>query len=406
LQDREQVRLSFFRRALEGGISLIEGNRGLYDGVDARGSHSTAELAKLLKTPVVLILDCDKVTRTAAAMAFGCQKLDPDVDLRGVILNRVARSRQESVLREAVQDACGLPVVGAVPRLEAYPFPERHLGLTPPQEHMRVQEALTRAQEVAEKYLDLHGLEKIAREAPIFDWSLKFEDDSFHPQSGRDAPVIGVIKDSAFQFYYPENLEALSREGAKVVEISAVHETKLPDVDGLYIGGGFPETHARLLAENSQFRQSLREAARRDLPIYAECGGLMYLGESLSMEGKTYPMAGILPIGFGMEKKPQGHGYTILDVDVANPFFPVGKEIRGHEFHYSRVLWVRGGETYFAFQVKRGEGIDRKRDGLCYKGILATYSHIHVLSCPEWATALVAKARLHRRSRAMQGIPG
>jgi cobyrinic acid a,c-diamide synthase len=406
LQDREQVRLSFFRRALEGGICLIEGNRGLYDGVDAQGRHSTAELAKLLKAPVVLILDCDKVTRTAAAMALGCQKLDPDVDLRGVVLNRVARSRQESVLREAVQNACGLPVVGAVPRLDVFPFPERHLGLTPPQEHVRVQEALARAQEVAEKYLDLTALEKIAREAPILDWSLKFADRPFRPRTDLDAPVIGVIKDSAFQFYYPENLEALSKEGARVVEISAVRETRVPDVDGLYIGGGFPETHAHLLAENSQFRQSLREAAQKDLPIYAECGGLMYLGESLNIGGKTYPMAGVLPIGFGMERKPQGHGYTVLDVDVANPFFPVGKEIRGHEFHYSRVLWVRGEETYFAFRMKRGEGIDRKRDGLCYKGTLATYTHIHALSCAEWAGALVEKARHYRQARLMREIPG
>ena len=181
-------------------------------------------------------------------------------------------------------------------------------------------------------------------------------------------------------------------------------KTKLPDVDGLYIGGGFPETHAQSLSENTGFRQSLREAARRGLPIYAECGGLMYLGESLTLGEKTYPMAGVLPIGFGMEKRPQGHGYTLLEVEEENPFFPVGREIRGHEFHYSRVLYVRGGETYFAFRVKRGEGIDRKRDGLCYKEILATFSHLHALGCPEWASALAEKARRYRTIRA--GTPG
>ncbi|MBP1715410.1 MAG: Cobyrinic acid A,C-diamide synthase [Deltaproteobacteria bacterium] len=399
LQDREQVRFSFFRNALEGEVSLIEGNRGLYDGVDAAGTHSTAELAKLLNAPVVLILDCDKVTRTAAAMAFGCQQLDPEVDLRGVILNRVARSRQESVLRQAVESACGIPVVGAVPRLEAYPFPERHLGLTPPQEHQRVREALTRAQEVAEKFLDLESLEEIARKAPTLDWSLKMEENSLNRPSSPKAPVIGVIKDSAFQFYYPENLEALSNQGVKVIEISAVRERKLPEVDGLYIGGGFPETHAEALSENAGFRQSLREAVQRGLPIYAECGGLMYLGESLSMAEKNYPMTGVLPIGFGMEKRPQGHGYTLLQVEEENPFFPVGREIRGHEFHYSRVLYVRGGEAYFAFRVKRGEGIDRKRDGLCLKGCLATYSHLHALGCPEWAAAFAEKARTYRSVR-------
>ena len=189
------------------------------------------------------------------------------------------------------------------------------------------------------------------------------------------------MKDSAFQFYYPENLQALSKEGAKVVEISAVRESRLPDVDGLYIGGGFPETHAQALAENLSFRQSLREARRRDCPVYAECGGFMYLGESLTLEGRIIPWSGVLPVAFGMEKRPQGHGYTLLEVEEENPFFPVGREIRGHEFHYSRVLSVQGRGAYFAFRVKRGEGIDRNRDGLCYKDILATYSHIHALGC-------------------------
>jgi cobyrinic acid a,c-diamide synthase len=399
LQDREKVRISFFRNALEGEVSLIEGNRGLYDGVDAAGSHSTAELAKLLQAPVVLILDCDKVTRTAAAMALGCQQLDREVDLRGVILNRVARSRQESVLRQAVENACGIPVVGAVPRLEAYPFPERHLGLIPPQEHQRVQEALARAREVAENFLDLKGLEEIARKAPILDWSMKIEDPLGGRVDSREAPVIGVVKDSAFQFYYPENLESLAQQGARVVEISAVRETRLPEVDALYIGGGFPETHAHALAENTGFRQSVREAARKGLPIYAECGGLMYLGESLNMGEKNYPMAGVFPIGFGMEKKPQGHGYTLLEATEENPFFPVGREIRGHEFHYSRVLYLRGGEAYFAFRVKRGEGIDRKRDGLCCRQALATYTHLHASGYSEWASALVERARKYRSLR-------
>lgn len=399
MQSREETRASFFRSALEGEISLIEGNRGLFDGVDSAGSHSTAELAKLLRAPVVLILDCDKVTRTAAAMALGCQQLDREVDLRGVILNRVARSRQEAVLRQAVESACGIPVVGAVPRLEAHPFPERHLGLTPPQEHRRVEEAVARAREVAEKFLDLERLEKFAREAPLLGWSLKKEDVFPNAPERADTPLIGVVKDSAFQFYYPENLESLARHGAKVLEISAVGENSLPEVDGLYIGGGFPETHAQLLSENTGFRRSLREAARRGLPIYAECGGLMYLGETLTVGERHYPMAGVLPIGFSMEKKPQGHGYTVLETAEENPFFPVGREIRGHEFHYSRVLYVRGGEAYFAFRVKRGEGIDRKRDGLCLREVLATYSHLHAGGCPDWAPALVEKARRYRLVR-------
>lgn len=397
LMGRAEVRRSFGRHAEPAGLSLIEGNRGLYDGVDAEGSQSTAELAKLLRAPVVLILDCDKVTRTGAAMVLGCQKLDPEVEIKGVILNRVARSRHEKVLRMAVEQSCGLPVLGAVPKLEGFPFPERHLGLIPPQEHLWVEKALGRAVEMAETYLDINQLREIAETASPFSpeaaeigEELPF---SFEPETGLDKPVIGVVKDSAFQFYYPENLRALSERGAKVIEVSAVREKKLPPVDALYIGGGFPETHAQCLAENVGFRESLREAAENGLPIYAECGGFMFLGESLKINDRNYPMAGVLPAAFGMEKRPQGHGYTLLEVEEENPFFAKGVVIKGHEFHYSRVLWLDEKKATFSCRVKRGAGIDGQRDGLFRKNVLGTYSHIHALGCEEWAGGLVRQAR-------------
>ncbi len=395
LVGHERVRLSFWQNADVGGVSLIEGNRGLYDGIDPEGSQSTAELAKLLIAPVILVVDCDKVTRTAAAMVLGCQRLDPEVDIQGVILNRVARSRQEKILRTAIERSCNLPVLGTVPRLEGIPFPERHLGLMPPQEHSWVQEALIQAAEVAEKYLDLDQLWEVATNARSFIPGM--EEEGF-PGYGR--PVhkvdIGVIKDSAFQFYYPENLQALAKRGARVIEVSAIRETELPQLDGLYIGGGFPETHAQLLAGNVCFRQSLREAAEKGLPIYAECGGLMYLGESLTVGERKYSMVGVLPIGFRMEKRPQGHGYTVLEVEKENPFFPKGSILKGHEFHYSRVLWMKEGKAYLAYRVRRGTGIDGTRDGLCFKNVLATYSHLHALGCAEWADGLVEKSMLYR----------
>ena len=395
LMGRRGVQLSFWQNSDGEGISLVEGNRGLYDGVDPEGSQSTAELAKLLLAPVLLIVDCEKVTRTAAAMVLGCQKLDPEVDIQGVILNRVGRSRQEMILRTAIERSCNLPVLGAMPRLESFPFPERHLGLTPPQEHSWVQKALVRAEEVAEKYLDLDRLWEVAANARPFIPVVEVER---FPECERPLHkvLIGVIKDSAFQFYYPENLRALAERGARMMEVSAIHGRELPPLDGLYIGGGFPETHAQLLAENVAFRQSLREAAENGLPIYAECGGLMYLGESLQVDGRSYPMAGVLPIGFGMEKRPQGHGYTVLEVEKENPFFPVGKILKGHEFHYSRVLWLREGKAYLAHRVRRGTGIDGDRDGLCFKNVLASYSHLHALGSTQWADALVEKAMLYR----------
>lgn len=398
LMGREEVGGSFRRNACPEGVSLVEGNRGLYDGLDAAGSQSTAELAKLLQAPVVLVLDCDKITRTSAAMVLGCQHLDPQVEIRGVILNRVAGRRHEEVLRHSVESACRIPVLGAVPRMADFPFPERHLGLLPPQEHAWVGAALERARRVAEEFLDLEGLWRIARSAGQ-------EEGQDAPPSapGEDlpplgAPLIGVIKDSVFQFYYPENLEALARR-ARLKEISTLRETELPPLDGLYIGGGFPETHACLLAENVRLRASLRAAIEGGLPVYAECGGLMYLGESLAVGGREYPMVGALPLAVAMEKRPQGHGYTLLEVAGENPFIPQGALLRGHEFHYSRVHWMREEDLHFAFHMRRGEGIDGRRDGVLRHRVLATYSHLHALGTEAWAEGLVREAACHHLGR-------
>jgi cobyrinic acid a,c-diamide synthase len=170
-------------------------------------------------------------------------------------------------------------------------------------------------------------------------------------------------------------------------------------VDGLYIGGGFPETHAVRLAENSDFRRKLKTLADAGLPIYAECGGLMYLGEALVLEDRTYPMAGVLPLVFGFSKRPQGHGYTILRVEAPNPFFEIGTELRGHEFHYSRVLEWRGRSEDLAFRMQRGTGLVEKKDGLCYRNVLATYSHLHALGTPVWAEAMVRNAAAYQKNR-------
>ena len=397
LMGRIQVARSFSRHASSDAISLIEGNRGLYDGANAGGEHSTAELAKLIKAPVVLVIDCDKVTRTAAAMVLGCQRFDPEVDIRGLILNRVAGTRHAAVVRRSVKDCCGISVLGTVPRMTDIPFSERHLGLIPPQEHDRIRQALQKAVDIAGNYLDLEGLVRVARSAPPWE---DISGPDICPADDMAEPVtIGVIRDRAFQFYYPENIEALTRAGARVIEVSAISDDKLPSLDALYIGGGFPETQAGLLAANESFRRSLRDAAEGGLPIYAECGGLMFLGESLTAGDKQYPMVGFLPISFGMEKRPQGHGYTVLHVEEENPFYPLGTEIMGHEFHYSRILSRKEDEGRLAFRVKRGIGMDGKRDGLCRKNVLATFTHVHALGTREWAEGIVGKAREFRTGK-------
>jgi len=406
-----QIFQSFFSHSTTDGISVIEGNRGLYDGIDIKGSTSTAELAKLLKTPVVLCIDCTKSTRTMAAAVLGCITFDPDVDLKGVVLNRVAGSRHENVLRKNIEQYCHIPVLGAIPKLDWKKFPERHLGLVPTPEHDCAVDAIDEASKIAGRYLDLDALAEISINAGVLpfpdDATGKIQDEdrighfrqSEVSGSPRSAPVVGIIKDSAFQFYYPENIEALEAEGAEIMVVSPFTAETIPPVDALYIGGGFPETHANELANNVTFRRQLRDLAQNGLPVYAECGGLMYLGEELVLDEGTFPMAGVLPIVFGFSQKPQGHGYTVVKVEQENPYFEIGSEIKGHEFHYSKVLEWRGADKDLAFAMKRGSGFINKRDGVCHNNVLATYTHIHALGTTSWAGALVRNARIYKNKK-------
>ncbi|MEW6386560.1 MAG: cobyrinate a,c-diamide synthase [Thermodesulfobacteriota bacterium] len=391
----DQILALVGRYAREADGLLIEGNRGLYDGLDAQGTFSTAELAKLLAVPVVLVVDCTMRTRTTAALVLGCQHFDPQTPIRGVILNQIARPRHESLIRNAIEHYCGIPVLGAIPRLKCAVFPERHMGLVPPQEHTAAQKAVSTARDLAQRYLDLEGLWRVAGEAPDLPLPLS----AGKPVAVPGPPVtIGVIRDNAFQFYYPENLEALEQEGARLVTLNALEDEFLPaDVAGLYIGGGFPETHARDLARNRSFRQAIKAAAQGGLPIYAECGGLMYLGEAIQVQEERFPMVGLFPYDFVMGKSPQGHGYTILEVTGPNPYFSPGTQLKGHEFHYSRIHPEPGPQENLAFRVVRGAGLGGHREGFIYKNVLATYTHLHALGAPEWAPALVRQARKYAR---------
>jgi cobyrinic acid a,c-diamide synthase len=207
---------------------------------------------------------------------------------------------------------------------------------------------------------------------------------------------IGVLKDSAFQFYYPENLEALKQQGASLVELSALTADVLPELDALYIGGGFPETHAERLAANEPFKASLSTAVENGLPVYAECGGLMYLSRSLRIDENIYPMVGILPVDTVLERVPQGHGYIRVEATAANPFYPVGTVLTGHEFHYSYVTPAEEMTGTYAFRVLRGHGMDGTRDGICTANVLGTYAHLHALGEPLWAEGILKRAQAFR----------
>jgi len=409
-----RVFASFLSRSSQNSIAIIEGNRGLYDGIDLAGSTSTAELAKLLHAPVILCIDATKTTRTMAAVVSGCKQFDPQVKIKGVILNRVAGPRHENILRRSIEAYCDIPVLGAVPKLNKQNFPERHMGLVPTPEHAWARDAVDAIGEIVHRCVDLEALVEIARGVsplqPAADSQNLLAQQSTPAAAGvQKQPRIGIIKDAAFQFYYPENIDALVAAGGQIQFFSPLETDSIPAVDALYIGGGFPETHAEALADNLKFRIALKTLADGGLPIYAECGGLMYLGEKLVLKEKSYPMAGVLPIVYGFSKKPQGHGYTIFDVEKENPYFDIGSQYRGHEFHYSKVLEWRGGVENLVFRMKRGNGIHNQRDGACYKNVLATCTHLHALGAPAWAKALVRNAAAYRQSTAIAAkslLPG
>jgi cobyrinic acid a,c-diamide synthase len=395
IMDRENILRSFKAHAVGADVAVIEGNRGLYDGVDASGTYSTARLSQLIKTPVVLIVDATKASSTVGAVVLGCQQYDPEVDIKGVILNNVSLGRHETVIREAIEHSSGLPVVGAIPRQKKGEFPERHMGLTPFHEHPEVEQAIQASAAVAERYLNLDALWEIAKAVP----GLTAPESVLPRQTaGADRVTIGVIRDTAFQFYYPDNLEALEQQGASLQEINALKDRALPKIDALYIGGGFPETQAAELAENEGFSRAIKAAADDGLPIYAECGGLIYLGRSLTVGEKKYPMCSVLPVDFVLEQRPQAHGYTVAEVRSSGSFLNKGVVIRGHEFHYSRPVNLDA-QFPMAYDMTRGSGMDGTRDGLMYNNVLACYTHLHALGTPEWAPAMVKKAQEYRKRR-------
>ena len=411
LLTQDQVLQTFQSHCHPSDIAIIEGNRGLYDGADTQGSTSTAALAKMLQTPVLLAIDCTKATRTIAAIVLGCLHFDREVPIKGILLNRIAGTRHETLIRRCIEDICEIPVVGAIPKLEQQHFPERHMGLVPTPEHSWAMEAIATTADIIEKNIDLKTVLSIAQSAGEMSPFKLSETVSISTgpknrpfsqvvnqkealilQRDRKPPRIGILRDAAFSFYYPDNIEALIRAGAEPVYVSPLETESLPPVDALYIGGGFPETHGKELAENSSFREQVKALAEDGLPIYAECGGLMFLGEGLVLDDRMYPMVGVFPVVFDISKRPQGHGYTIVRVERENPYYDIGTEIKGHEFHYSRVLTWKGSGKDFVFGMKRGKGIMENKDGLCHKRVLATFTHIHALGTPSWAEAMVKNA--------------
>jgi cobyrinic acid a,c-diamide synthase len=396
LTGKERTAQMFLANAVPDGLNLIEGNRGLFDGVDPHGTHSTAELAKLLNAPVLLVVNAAKVTHTVAALVMGCMKFDRQVRIGGVILNHVSGCRHETVLRESLECECGIPVLGVLPNIEVGALlPNRHLGLITPQEHADINLLREKILAAARGCIDIRRVLDLARSVPSLTGCSRKGALTEHGLGLK----IAYLKDSAFSFYYAENLEALESSGAQICPISALTASTLPEhLDALYIGGGFPETHARALSHNVSFLASIRDYALKGLPVYAECGGLMLLAQAIRWKGMKFRMAGLLPLEVEVYAKPQGHGYVELLVDSPNPYYPVGLKIRGHEFHYSRITEANSLPAT-ACSVQRGTGCSGGRDGIIAGNVWASYTHVHAAATCEWARGFLALARRHRSQR-------
>ncbi|GAB6054027.1 hydrogenobyrinic acid a,c-diamide synthase (glutamine-hydrolyzing) [Magnetospira thiophila] len=391
VQSADEIRASLARRGVGGDISLIEGNKGLHDGMDPEGSDSNAALAKLLQAPVVLVLDCQGMTRGIAPLVLGLQAFDPDTDIAGLILNRVGGARHESKLRTVLERYTDLPVLGALHNNPALEIRERHLGLMPSNEAPAAQAQIKTIADAVDAAIDLDHLLRIAHRAP-----------TLPPPPPLPAPRardvrIAVARDAAFGFYYPGDLEALQAAGADLLFIDLTSDQQFPEVDGLFLGGGFPETQAETLSANRAMRVQIHAALRNGLPAYAECGGLMYLSRTIQWQGRTHEMAGVVPADTVMGDRPQGRGYIRLRETGAGPW-PLTDargqptEFPAHEFHYSRLVNLDPALTY-AWQVLRGHGIDGHNDGIVIHNLLAGYGHMRHVTANPWAERFVAFVR-------------
>ncbi len=402
LVSQDGVQRAFLRGAGRADVSLIEGNHGLYDSLDDEGTGSTAVVARWLGAPVILVVNVARMSRSAAALVSGYQAFEPDTHIAAVILNNVAPgtssrtpSRHERKLRNAIERHCHIPVVGAIRRSDLLTIPDRHLGLVPRAEDDALIPAIEACRDAIERHVNLDAVLKIARAASPLPHGEKSAGEAKVQLPGhvpRPAFVrIGVIRDRAFTFYYPENLEALVDAGAELVFVDALRDASLPRVDALYIGGGFPEMFMEELSANRRLRLDIRSAARSGLPIYAECGGLMYLARRIIWKVRSAEMVGVLPCDVEMTDRSHGHGYVIAEAAEDNPFLSAGTIIRGHEFHNSRIInWQ--GELPVAYRLTRGNGLGGGRDGLVYRNVLASYTHLHAAGSPGWAEGLVARA--------------
>lgn len=438
----EQLADLFVQEASGCALALVEGNRGLFDGLDINGSCSTAEVSRILRAPVLLVLDCTKMTRTVAAVVRGCLDFEEGVTIGGVILNRTGNQRHHTLARRAVEELTGVPVLGALPRRKDPFIAERHMGLAGLNECGATDSRLNALADFIAEHVDLDRVLALARSAPDMhpaetvphpqrcpgatlesnglarspspchvpfllqgqtrDNETERAGNSTPSRASIRRPRIGYVFDAAFWFYYRENLNALEAAGARLVPVSLLERAEWPDLDGLYMGGGLPELHAEALSANLTARERVAGLVRDGLPVYAECGGFMYLSRSLIYRGTPYPMAAVFPLDVDFCQRPQGLGYVEAEVVADSPYHPAGCRFRGHEFHFSRPVNEEAPlAEHCLLRLRRGKGMTGnaagvRLDGLLTKACFAAYTHLFAPATPHWAPTFVELCRGRR----------
>jgi cobyrinic acid a,c-diamide synthase len=382
-QSETEIKTTLSTNNQDADISLIEGNKGLHDGLAADGSNSNAALAKLLHAPVILVLDTRGTIRGVAPLLLGYQQFDPAVNIAGVILNFVGGERHAAKLRAVIERYTDIPIIGMVPRNEELALVERYLGLMPSNEEHYADTKISRIAEIIKQQVDLDKIIAIAGGAtPIQAHAKQSIDKKYDVR-------IAYAKDEAFGFYYADDLDTFQQLGAHLIPFDTLHDQTLPDADALFIGGGFPEKRLQELSSNTKMKQAVHNAIENNMPAYVECGGLMYLSHSIMHENQRAQMVGVINGDCEMHSKPIGRGYTLLKNQPHHPWnVSQDKEVPGHEFHYSKLINTPN-DICYAYQVNRGFGVNGSNDGIVYKNLVACYAHQRNTQQNQWISSFL-----------------
>ena len=393
----QNFNMDVFANAMkEADIAVVEGVMGLFDGYDGKSeAGSTAQIAKWLDLPVILLVDAASMARSAAAIVMGFENFDAELTYAGVIFNHLGSARLLQYLKEAVQDRIEMPCLGGILRNTAIAIPERHLGLVTQEDHPLAEENIDRLADLIEKSIDLDLLLN-----GLADVDLPRQTKERPPNQIEKMVRIAVARDNAFCFYYADNLDLLEQQGAELVFFSPMVDQNLPpNIDGLYLGGGYPELFAEQLSENAALKDRVKEKSADGMPIYGECGGFMYLCEELiDLNNNRYRMSGCFPFVTRMSTRLKALGYREITLSRNTVIGNEGLTIRGHEFHYSELTNLSQ-DVATVFSITDRSGMDKTPEGYLINHTLGSYNHLHFGSQPDVARCFVENCLTYRNKR-------